>query len=311
MANPVPRRAGYPTAIERTYRRRLLAHVRALHLALMSRLGKVLDRLGEQIDEIARQDAADRARRAHVDAGGAIVMSAPLARPKWRQDAADDLVESLLAVVDTVRRGAAQAFKPDEEGIEAIARQLDLFASRQLRKTIKRVARVSIVQTAEDDALFREFVSENVAKITSISSAYFDDIEKSIRDSFDKGRTTRKIRDEIQARYGVSRSRATLIARDQISKLNGQITEHKQTSLGITRYVWSSSGDERVRPSHAANDGKVFEWSKPPPETGHPGNDYQCRCIAEPIFDDEDPEEVAQFTREQIERERSKRAARS
>lgn len=298
MARPVPRRAAYPTAIERAYRRRLVAHVRALHVVLVSRLRSTLDRLSPMIDEIARQDAVDRLRLARIDASGTIVVPDVCRRPKWRQDAATDLAEMLIAVVDTVRRGAVAAFAPDEEGIEATARQLDLFASRQLQRRLKRVARISIVQAPGDEAAFQEFVRENVAKITSISEQHFSDIEKSIRESFNKGRTTKAIRAEIQNRYGVTRSRATLIARDQISKFNGQITQRKQTSLGITHYVWSSSGDERVRPTHRDNDGKVFAWNSPPPETGHPGEDYQCRCVAEPVFADEIPEDAAQYTRD-------------
>jgi hypothetical protein len=40
-----------------------------------------------------------------------------------------------------------------------------------------------------------------------------------------------------------------------------------------------------VRPSHAANDGHVFAWDDPPP-TGHPGEDYGCRCWAEAYVSD-------------------------
>lgn len=49
-----------------------------------------------------------------------------------------------------------------------------------------------------------------------------------------------------------------------------------------THYVWRTRGDGRVRPSHAANNGKIFAWNNPPP-TGHPGEDYGCRCIAETV----------------------------
>jgi len=52
-----------------------------------------------------------------------------------------------------------------------------------------------------------------------------------------------------------------------------------------THYIWRTRGDEKVRPSHAANDGKVFAWDSPPP-TGHPGEDYGCRCTAEPYQPD-------------------------
>ena len=34
------------------------------------------------------------------------------------------------------------------------------------------------------------------------------------------------------------------------------------------------------------NDGKVFSWDSPP-EGGHPGEDYGCRCEAEEFSDDD------------------------
>ncbi len=49
------------------------------------------------------------------------------------------------------------------------------------------------------------------------------------------------------------------------------------------RYVWRTQRDERVRPSHRMNDGRIFSWSDPP-STGHPGEDYNCRCEAVPYF---------------------------
>ncbi len=45
------------------------------------------------------------------------------------------------------------------------------------------------------------------------------------------------------------------------------------------RYVWRTREDDKVRPSHAANNGRVFSWSDPPP-TGHPGEAPGCRCRA-------------------------------
>ncbi|MCP4395666.1 MAG: hypothetical protein GY804_15570, partial [Alphaproteobacteria bacterium] len=52
-----------------------------------------------------------------------------------------------------------------------------------------------------------------------------------------------------------------------------------------TKYIWHTQKDSKTRSSHADRDGKVFEWAHPP-EGGHPGEDYNCRCWAEPIFDD-------------------------
>ncbi len=53
------------------------------------------------------------------------------------------------------------------------------------------------------------------------------------------------------------------------------------------RYIWRTHGDGKVRESHQRNDGKIFSWDNPPP-TGHPGEDYGCRCIAEPYVEEID-----------------------
>lgn len=71
----------------------------------------------------------------------------------------------------------------------------------------------------------------------------------------------------------------------------GQILD-VQTNYDIGRnraeneklYVWTTELDDKVRPSHAANHGKIFSWDNPP-DTGHPGEDYGCRCRAKPLLD--------------------------
>lgn len=45
-------------------------------------------------------------------------------------------------------------------------------------------------------------------------------------------------------------------------------------------YIWRTEEDDRVRSSHAQREGQIFAWDEPP-EGGHPGEDYNCRCVAE------------------------------
>lgn len=47
-------------------------------------------------------------------------------------------------------------------------------------------------------------------------------------------------------------------------------------------YIWHTRSDEKVRAGHAVNEGQIFAWDSPPP-TGHPGEEYGCRCTAEPF----------------------------
>ncbi|MEM7616895.1 MAG: phage minor head protein, partial [Pseudomonadota bacterium] len=55
-----------------------------------------------------------------------------------------------------------------------------------------------------------------------------------------------------------------------------------QREAGNTHYIWHTQADELVRNSHAPNHGQVFAWDNPPP-TGHPGEDYNCRCTPIPF----------------------------
>lgn len=46
-------------------------------------------------------------------------------------------------------------------------------------------------------------------------------------------------------------------------------------------YIWRTVGDDKVRSAHAEREGEIFNWHVPP-TGGHPGEDYNCRCWAEP-----------------------------
>lgn len=50
----------------------------------------------------------------------------------------------------------------------------------------------------------------------------------------------------------------------------------------MTKYIWHTQEDDKVRPWHASRDGKVFD-SEHPPKGGNPGESPNCRCWAEPI----------------------------
>jgi SPP1 gp7 family putative phage head morphogenesis protein len=116
------------------------------------------------------------------------------------------------------------------------------------------------------------------------------DISEVIEDAHRKGLRVDELADILMDRFSVSESRAKLIARDQVLKLNGQITKHRQTSAGISKYKWSTSKDERVRPGHRDLHGTIQSWASPP-DVGngrheHPGGDYQCRCVSIPVLPD-------------------------
>ncbi|MFN7163103.1 MAG: phage minor head protein [Pseudomonadota bacterium] len=61
--------------------------------------------------------------------------------------------------------------------------------------------------------------------------------------------------------------------------------ERKPDQAKTKRYVWRTQNDKDVRSAHAAREGLIFRYDEPP-AGGNPGEDYGCRCWAEPLPDD-------------------------
>lgn len=130
----------------------------------------------------------------------------------------------------------------------------------------------------------------NVSLIKDAAGDFRDQVGAILSDPNNWGMRSDALSKLIQDRVDVSSSRATLIARDQTGKINGQINQHRQTHAGVSSYVWSSALDERVRDTHAVKEGQTFQWNAPPADTGAPGQDVNCRCVGLPQLPDEDSE---------------------
>lgn len=129
-------------------------------------------------------------------------------------------------------------------------------------------------------------VAGNVALITKMDNTTIGEIGEIIARAGRGGLRSEDLAATIMDRFDVEESRAALIARDQVSKFNGELTSLRQQSLGVTKYTWRTSLDDRVRETHAEKEGQVYEWADPPSDTGNPGEDIQCRCYGEPDFTD-------------------------
>ena len=89
---------------------------------------------------------------------------------------------------------------------------------------------------------------------------------------------------EVQAAQRTARYYARRIATDQAENMVADLNRRRQMANGVERYEWQTAGDDRVRPTHSANNGRRFAWDNAP-STGHPGDAVQCRCVALPVFE--------------------------
>ena len=105
------------------------------------------------------------------------------------------------------------------------------------------------------------------------------DIQDAIRDGLQRGQGIDQMTARIRERTGISRSRAALIARNEVGNAAAFAMRESQREAGVEEYIWRTASDRRVRPSHAARNGKRFRWDDPPAD-GHPGEPVNCRCVA-------------------------------
>jgi len=144
-----------------------------------------------------------------------------------------------------------------------------------------RELRTDAVDPDLESRMLASWTRENVALIKNATSDQAERITAAVLRAGRAGTRARDLEAEIANILKVGKSRAKLIARDQVNKFSGQLDRVKQTEAGIDAYIWRTSADERVRASHQALNGRRFTWVSAPAQ-GHPGQPVQCRCQAEP-----------------------------
>lgn len=197
---------------------------------------------------------------------------------KFNDDASKDFD------ADRFLKAAEKLSKADIDGVaKKIAQGLLIRGNAQniqeVEKDLKRQTRVDLQGYLHNSGKVAEKLEQlttaNVQLIKSIHSQYLDKIQAAVMQAQVKGTLTKDLAKQIQEIGGVTEKRAKLIARDQSAKINASLTRARHEEMGIKQYIWSTSGDERVRDSHAENDGKIFSYDDPPP-TGHPGDEINC-----------------------------------
>jgi SPP1 gp7 family putative phage head morphogenesis protein len=248
-------RKQWPKAVSRAYLQQIQVYLQAAHALVEREIVPMLPALAAA----GRQDAADAAR---LDAG--------------QSDFNKKMDELSKQFFDRLPTADIERLAED------FARRTSSFEKSESMKEIRAAFGVDVMANEPNlSGKVDNFVAENVALIKSIPSQFFDDVEKQVMRAVSQAQTADQLAKVIADRYGVAQDRAALVARDQIGKFYGKVTQARQESIGVTHYIWRTSNDERVREEHAAREGQTFAWDDPP-EDGAPGEAINCRCFAEP-----------------------------
>lgn len=224
--------------------------------------------------------------------------------------------EALRPTTDSIRydqtigEKVADLFKATEQRIssditdyelsqitQGTAEEISAWNKAQITRVMKQALGVDIYQAepwlAQELQIFTE---TNINLIKSNNAAFLKQTETIVYDGMRRGLRHEEIAKQILgngkdkagkvSKYKTTKNRANLIARDQVNKLNGQLNELRQKNAGVTKYIWRTNIDGRERASHNAWNGQEFSWETGSPIGTNPGDEIQCRCYAEPVFDD-------------------------
>lgn len=184
---------------------------------------------------------------------------------------------------------------------EGISRQSAVGLGQSLKDVSGGVTlKTDVISGAVADVV-KASIKQNVALIKSIPREYFLEIEGEVMRSIQTGRGMADLQPFLEKRYGVTKRRAALIARDQTSKATAAINRARMQGLGVKKFKWlHSMGGKEPRPLHKnVLNGNVYSFDDPPVidertgEKGFPGQLINCRCRMVPVIEFK-AEEVAE-----------------
>lgn len=203
--------------------------------------------------------------------------------------APDGVVADVSLLVDSLNR-YADLLRPWAESVAsrmiADVSRRDAGAWEKHGKIIGQELRKEI-ESAPTGLAMQQRLAEQVHLITSLPKDAAERVHKLTLEGITKGTRASEIAKEIMASGNVSKSRATLIARTEVSRTASALTIARAKYIGAVSYVWETSNDGDVRPSHKAMRGKVVDFDDPPTldnMVGHAGEFPNCRCFVRPLL---------------------------
>jgi len=148
------------------------------------------------------------------------------------------------------------------------------------------------LETAPTGQALRGYLDENVRLITSLPLEAGQRVHELTMEALSNSTRASEIAKEIQRTGDVTESRATLIARTEVSRTQTGLTRVRAEHIGSEGYIWRAVMDGDTRQRHKDLDGKYFGWRDPPiaGENGEryaPGCGPNCRCYPEVVIPQE------------------------
>jgi SPP1 gp7 family putative phage head morphogenesis protein len=137
--------------------------------------------------------------------------------------------------------------------------------------------------------VFFQLQQQQVALIQSLPLDAAQRVHRLTQEALISSARASTVAAEILKTGQVSKARATLIARTEVSRTASNLTQARAQFAGSLGYIWRTSGDSDVRSTHKRMNGKYVPWGTPPQTDAnldpyHAGCGPNCRCYPEPVL---------------------------
>lgn len=161
----------------------------------------------------------------------------------------------------------------------------------RFRKSLKGITIVPRLTKDQKEKIAEEYTTNMDKYIKGWVDEEIVKLRKRVKTRAFSGLRYESLAEDIENRYGVSKSKAKFLARQETNLMMSKFRESRYEEAGIKEYKWKcvlGTPAHPVRPWHKRLDGMVFKWNNPPitDEKGnrnHPGEDFNCRCFPLPI----------------------------
>lgn len=224
----------------------------------------------------------------------------------------DDISNRLELALEYIKLKAAYEVSKIVSNLMKRAARIDSFNQNRFKSLVRALSGISTEYSGEY-ITSQDFINskpskvieeelklwalENARLVKSTPEQMLNKLANVITQGFRERSSQTSLSTELVKLFDISKSKAKVIARDQVAKLNGRLTKHRNLQLGITEYKWLTSRDERVRHSHEVLEGKICSWTdesvykdqdsqiwkKRSTIKGiglHPALDIMCRCTS-------------------------------
>jgi SPP1 gp7 family putative phage head morphogenesis protein len=222
-------------------------------------------------------------------------------------------VKNEAAAYQATARGTHDALlrRLDEiqTGLDATLDKKEIRAKHTLReiqsdfKTVASAIQIKPELSEEAVSRLADDYSKNLKLyVKDFSRAMITDLRGAVEANAQEGYRFDRLVTSLKSKYGTTQNKAKFLARQETALFMSKYRKERFSEAGVTHYRWSTSHDEKVRPSpgtagiarannHRVLDGRVFAYSDPPVvdtangRRANPGEDFNCRCVDIPILE--------------------------